>query len=667
MSELEPKQIFGPDSGSFKNGDLSGKFSYNWVEENVVFTKRIGRHAPSPKSNSHLGSNFGDKISHRFFIFLSIVFSLVVLRIFYLQIIKGQEYRNLAERNRQRIIPIVSERGIIYDRNNIALTENIPSFSLAIVPQDLPRKKTEREPVIKKLAELSGQNEDDIRKTIEDYSAYSYESIVIQENINYDTALKLLIAASDLPGIQIQRGSKRFYKNYNQISATSSSTAPSSLSHVFGYIGKLNTTELESLYNNGYYPSDSIGKTGVEKSYESVLRGTYGRKRIEVNSAGKEQSVLAEEAPIPGKHLKLAIDLEIQKKLEEIIKNSLARNQKERASAVVMDPNNGEILALVNYPTFDSNDFSGGISYEKYQNYISNSNRPLFNRAVSGLYPSGSVIKPAIAAAVLQEGIIDASTSFLSNGGLQVGVWYFPDWKPGGHGITNVRKALAWSVNTFFYYVGGGYKNFVGIGADKITEYLKKFGFSSELGVDLPGESAGFLPTTSWKKEKKNEQWYVGDTYNYSIGQGDILVTPLQIAAMTSAVANGGILYAPHVVKATVDPVSKKEKSVEPKIINQNFISSNHLETIRLGMRDCVVYGSCRQLNNLSILAAGKTGTAQWNKNKANHAWFTSFAPYDNPKIVITVMVEEGGEGSGISAPIAYEFYKWWTWYIKKS
>lgn len=612
-----------------------------------MFAQKTGRQVPLPHSSSHVNSSFENKTARWFFIFLSAIFVLICGRIFYLQIIAGSDYRALAEKNRQRIIPIPAERGLIYDRNGAGLTANIPSFSIAVIPQDLPRQESKRAPLIKKLAELSGQSENSIRQILQEYGAYSYESIIIQENIDYDTALKLLIAAADLPGIQIQRGSKRHYENYP-------------LAHIIGYIGKLNQTELSNFYQKRYYPSDSIGKTGVEKSYETALRGIFGRRRTEVNAIGKEQTALAEEAPIPGQHVKLAIDLEMQKVLEKIINNSLRASNKKRAAGIVMNPNSGEILAMVSLPTFDNNDFSGGISVERYKTYIENENKPLFNRVIGGSYPSGSSIKPAIAASALQEGIITSATSFLSTGGLWVSKWFFPDWQTGGHGVTNVRKALAWSVNTFFYYIGGGYKNFIGLGPEKLKTWLEKFGFSRLSGIDLPGENDGFLPSPDWKQKTKNEQWYIGDTYNFSIGQGDVLVTPLQIANMTASIANGGKLMEPHVVKSLIDPVTKKETEIAPRVINENFISIKNLDTVRHGMRDCVTFGSCQRLASLPFAIAGKTGTAQWNSKKPNHAWFTSFAPFNAPEIVVTILVEEGGEGSAISAPIAYEFYKWW-------
>jgi len=667
MKKNENVNIF--ESASFPTerlGSLAGRYNQAWTEESFYFEKKIGRQRVLKTKSDHLSTSLNKIKARRLFSFLLLVFVLIFARIFYLQIFRGGQLRATAEANRQRLLPIAAERGLIFDRNNIQLTDNIPNFSLAVVPQDLPRNSGERQAIINKLSELTGKSEAEIKSILDEYGSYSYESIIVEENIDYNTALKILIGSADLPGIQIQRGSKRLYLNdINNLKSFSTST-PSSFSHIIGYIGKLSKNELDKLHANGYLPSDNIGKTGLEKSYETILRGTYGRRRIEVNAAGKEQTVLAEEAPIAGQQLRLSIDAKMQSALEKILADNLKSWQKQRGSAIIMDPQNGEILAMVSLPAYDNNDFSGGIIQEQYKKYIEDFNHPLFNRAIAGTYPSGSSIKPAIASGGLQEGIITSATVFRSTGGLQVGSWFFPDWQAGGHGLTDVRKSLAWSVNTFYYYLGGGYGNFVGMGVEKIVNYLKLFGFSQLTGIDLPGEQAGFLPSKQWKEETKKEKWYIGDTYNVSIGQGDILVTPLQIANMTCAIANRGTLYVPHFVKTLIDPISKVETPVNPVIIRQNFINKNNLSTVALGMHDCVVYGSCRRLSLLNLDISGKTGTAQWNSNKDNHAWFTSFAPFNSPQIVVTVMVEEGREGSSVSEQVAFDFYRWWGHYSKK-
>lgn len=542
------QNLFGIEANSFDNRNIKGKYKKSWTEESLYFDQNIGKQIATPYSINHVGTSFTEKKAKFFFIFLLLFFILLISRFVYLQIIKGDYYYSAAENNRQRIISIPAERGLIFDRNGIQLTKNIPNFSLAIIPQDLPRKNEERQKVVTQLATLTGKTVDEISAILDEYGSYSYESVVIQENLDYNTALNVIIKTGELPGIEILRGSKRLY--LNDFGEEFTTSTPHSLSHILGYIGKLNKEELKEKRDYGYLPSDSIGKTGLEKSYEEKLRGIYGKKRIEVDSLGKEQSVLAQEVPEAGSHLEMTIDSQMQNKLEEIINHYLETSGKSKAAAIALDPRNGEILAMVSLPAFDDNDFSGGITSEKYNAYLQNENKPLYNRAITGLYPSGSTAKIGIAAAALQEGIINSGTSFLSNGGLQIGQWFFPDWQAGGHGVTNVRKALAWSVNTFFYYIGGGYNDFIGLGVEKIVSYLKEFGLGNKSNIDIPGEVEGFLPSKEWKLETKGEKWYVGDTYNLSIGQGDLLVTPLQIANMTAVVANGGTLYQPPCCKS---------------------------------------------------------------------------------------------------------------------
>lgn len=659
---------FGIDAASADGREGGRPHDVGWVEDSFTFEESAGRQVATPYTKRHMGTSVTFRrlliLLYAFFL----VFFLLLSRVFFLQMVNGNEYRALAEGNRARILPIPAERGIIYDRNGIMLTQNIPNFSLALVPQNLPRDKAEREAVVARLAQLTGQSPEDIRETLKTYGNYSYESIIIDEDLDYETALSIQIAAADLPGIYIHRGAKRLYLHtIGTPEPGVTSTPVLSLAHVLGYQGKLSPGELDELYKKGYLPSDIIGKTGIEKTYETQLRGVYGRRHVEVNALGREQAVLAEEPPSPGSHVLLAIDAKMQQELERIINDTLVKEGKKRAAAIVMDPRNGEILAMISLPAYDNNDFSGGINATKYREYISNEERPLFNRIVSGTYPSGSTIKPAIALAALHSGIITAKTTFLSNGGLRIGQWFFPDWQAGGHGVTDVRKSLAQSVNTFYYYIGGGYGDFVGMGVDTIMKYLQEFHFAEKLGIDIPGEQSGFLPSQDWKQKMSGERWYIGDTYNVSIGQGDILVTPLQIANMTATIANGGTMYRPHVVKQIENTLTKEKNDIKKDIIKADFLDPTHVETVRLGMQDCAVLGSCRRLALLPFTAAGKTGTAQWNSNKPNHAWFTSFAPFEQPEIVVTVLVEEGEEGSRVAAPIAYEFYRWWGKYTGKS
>ena len=649
--------LFKIESELGKVGDLTGNYKKNWVEESFDIESGDSKLTIAHTSR-YIGTSIEKTRIYLLFFGIFFIFFIIFARVFILQIIKGDEYRELAEGNRIRLLPITSERGIIYDRYNKDLLSNIPGFSLTIVPQDLPKNQDERNKIIDSISKITQLPADDIKTIINKYSKYSYESIVIKNDLEYTKALQFYVENAGLPGVQIESGSKRGY--YIQNSKNSEPQIIESLSHIMGYVGKLNENELSEYHSQGYLASDIIGKTGLEKYYESVLRGTYGKKKIEVNAIGKEQSVLAMEPPIPGQNLTLTIDLDAQKKLEALIKESATRQNHKKIAAIAINANNGEILAVASYPFFDNNLFSGGINEQDYQKYISDPNRPLFNRVIAGQYPPGSTVKLVMSVASLQEKIISKNTTVNSVGGIEVGGTYFKDWKLGGHGYTNVTKAIAWSVNTFYYYIGGGFEKFIGLGIDRIAKYFYAFNLGKKTNIDIPGEASGFVPTKEWKQSEKNEQWFVGDTYNTSIGQGDLLATPLQVAVWTAAIANNGNLITPHLGKNVTDPISKKSKELKFPTKKINEVSSENVRIVREGMRECVVYGSCGLLRNLPFQAAGKTGTAQWSKTKPTHAWFTSFAPYSNPQIVVTVLVEDGGEGSVSAQPIAQKFLDWW-------
>lgn len=656
-----PDNPFTISSSSVKSGDLRGKYRREWVEEAIDFEE-----GDSGLTISHTPRYVGSSITNRTLTILLALFVLgigiIFTRLFYLQVYKGSYYRSLAEGNRIRLQPIPSERGIIYDRNNVLLVQNIPGFSLTVSTQDLPRAEDKRAEVIKKIVEISGVPEDQIQQLIKKYGLYS-QTITIKENLDYDTALKLYIENANLPGVKIESSSERKYVTV----ATSTQNSVLSLSHILGYVSKIKDDELNELRGNGYLIADKIGRTGLEKTYETYLRGTYGRKKIEVNAVGREQSQLAVEAPVPGKNVVLTIDLEGQKKLEDLVEATAEKTGKRRISAIAMNPENGEIIAMVSWPSFDNNKFSQGIDQASYDGYIHDKDLPLFNRAIGGSFPPGSTAKLMVSAAALQENIVTRYTTVNSVGGILVGGTLFKDWKAGGHGTTDVTKALAWSVNTFFYYVGGGYEKFMGLGVERMMDYMRAFNVAAKTGIDIPGESTGFLPSKEWKKQVKNEPWYVGDTYNLSIGQGDMLVSPLQVALWTAIVASNGKIVTPHFGKEVVNPKTKQVTELTFPINRLDKVSPENLGIVRDGMRECVTDGSCKLLQTLPFLAAGKTGTAQWNKNKPTHAWFTSFAPFKNPQLVVTVLVEEGGEGSTVAMPIARDFLDWWgRKYLKK-
>lgn len=643
--------------GKLSDPGLNGTIKKRWVEESFSAEEIKGG---TPPLREFLGLGLsGWRLGIIAALILIVIISLWG-RLFYLQIWRGSDYRGLAESNRVRVKPIVAERGIIYARDLTPLVANIPNFTLNINPQDLPMADREREEVLIRIAALSQAPLEQIKSGIKEFERFSFRSVTLRDNLDYETAVRLKVAGAELPGLEIETSSRRQYLFTEPPESAASSL---SLAHLLGFVGKTNKNDLT--LNPSYLPTDFIGKIGLEKSYEKILRGQYGKKEIEVDALGKEKNVIGQEPPEAGKNLVLALDLELQKEAEKIFTAHLRASGKKRGVVIALDPRNGEIMALVNWPSFNNNLFSRGISAEEYQKLLIDPNAPLFSRAWAGSFPSGSIIKPIIAAAALNEGIINRQTTFLSAGGLQVNRWFFPDWKAGGHGPTNVIKALAESVNTFFFIIGGGYQNFVGLGLDKLTEYLKKFGLANTLGLDLPGEAAGFIPSREWKEETKKERWYIGDTYNLSIGQGDLLVTPLQVAALTVVFANGGTLYEPHLLKSRLDPKTNERVDFSPVVLEKQVLPKEIIQIVREGLRAAVTSGSARLLSSLPFETAGKTGTAQWSSKNSPHAWFTGFGPYQSPELVLTILIEEGGEGSHTAVPVADEIFDWW-WKNKK-
>lgn len=583
-----------------------------------------------------------------------IVAAIIGMRIIWLQIVHGQKYRDLAEGNRIRIVRIPADRGLIYDRNLTPLVKNIAYFSLSITPGDLPKDKQAREQVFNKLNYLLGKTSSNEKESIIDFqeiiqntSQYSYQPIKIVENIDYARAMSLVLELDDLSGVTLITSARRKYNN-DEI-----------FSHILGYVGKISSEEYDK--NSETALNDTLGKTGLELEYEKMLRGKFGKKRIEVNSLGKEKRVESIEMPQSGYDLVLSLDGDLQNKLTNTLEKYIKRAGSKAGAAVALNPQTGEVLAITSYPFYDNNIFIKGDN-DAYQLLAENPDKPFVFRAISGEYASGSVIKPVIAAGALQEGLIDENTTIYSYGGITVNnQWVFKDWKEGGHGATNVIKALAESVNTFFYYIGGGFKNFKGLGIDNINKYARLFGLTRKTGIDLPGESNGFVADPQWKKEVKKEQWYIGDTYHIAIGQGDILVTPIQVSSYTAAVANGGTLLRPHIVDYIKIPESEDiQKDIDYYVIEEQVVAPEYIDIVRKGMRSSVTDGSAIRLSYLPIKAAGKTGTAQVGGDKKPHAWFTGFAPYEDPEIVITIVIENAGEGSAFAVPAAYEILEWW-------
>jgi penicillin-binding protein 2 len=609
--------------------------------------------------------------------FIIFCVAILLLRVAWLQIVKGEYYYGVAEGNRLKVKSIEPRRGIIYDRDLKQLVRNDANFLLYLLPADLPKSELERDQLLRPLAAvLDGRQATSSKAsgaidlvadtpsfyTMKDKldnirygSLESYQPLFVADNIEYNEALRLQLLSDSQPGVIVASKIRREYL----AAASSTDPTPGSLSHVLGYTGKINDSDLKRL-GSDYSPLDYVGKTGLEYFYENELKGKTGKDYVEVDALGKEKKIVNSVPPVDGENLQLTIDADLQAKIDEILKTHLKALGLSRASVIVEDPNTGELLASVSWPAFNNNTFAQGISQADYQKFLDNPDKPLFNRAISGEFACGSTIKPIFAAGALAEGVITEFTTVNSTGGLHLGQWNFPDWKAGGHGITDVKKALAESVNTFFYIIGGGYEKFQGLGIDRLIKYAKLFGLGQQTGIDLPSEAPGFVPTTQWKEQTKGEAWYIGDTYHFAIGQGDVLTSPLQVANFTSVFANGGKLMRPHVVKAIVDANLNTTEEIKPEVVRDNLVSADDIRIVREGMRQTVTAGSARSLQSVPVAVAGKTGTAQWSSKNEPHAWFSGFAPYDKPQIVVTVLVEEGTEGSTAAAPIAGDIFKYY-------
>jgi len=579
-----------------------------------------------------------------FFWVITAVILLLAGWTFWLQFFQGHNLGILAERNYTRSVLLPAARGIIYDRNNQQLVYNVPSFDLVLTPQDLPKETAKKDEILGKVAQILTKNEEEIYALLEQFDIKKAQNILVASGLEHEKVLALEAEQENLIGFQLEKNAIRQY------------TDSTALAPVLGYLGKLNPEEAEN--NPDYFLTEKIGKAGLEIIYEKILRGQPGQRLWEIDALGRLQK---ESVSIPsrdGQGLILSLDSGLQKNLYE----SLTRlvRKKYGAAAVAFNPQTGEILALVSVPSFDNNAFSQSLSVTQYQELSADPSWPLFNRAVSGQYAPGSTVKPLIAAAALQEKIVTPQTIIFDSGEISIInqynpdiVYRFGDWK--AHGVVNLISAIAESCDVYFYTIGGGYGKIQGLGIEKLVSYFKSFGLGEKTGIDLPDEQTGLVPDAQWKERTKKESWYIGDTYHVSIGQGDLLVTPLQLAIATGAVANGGRVMRPYLVDKIIDSDKNIIKATKTETIRENFIAAENLASVRQGMRQAVTSGSARLLNDLPVSVGAKTGTAQVANQSNANAWATAFAPYDNPQVAIAVLVENAGEGSLVALPVIYE------------
>ncbi len=596
-------------------------------------------------------------------------FAIVGFRLWDLQVVSSEQYLDAADRNRYRLMPIEAPRGVIYDRMGRLLVRNVPGFAVYIVPGDLPRDSEERAAVFERLANLLEMPVDSetprgIEQILQERTIGPYLRVRVASQVDRHAAFIIEEDHLELPGVVVMAEPQRHYYD------------ASLMAHIIGYMGRISPERLDDYRQRGYQPDDSVGVSGIERTQEAVLAGIKGQKHIEVNVFGREMAVIASEPPEPGHSLYLTIDTEFQAQVEDVLRKGMAVAGSEIGVAIAMDPRTGEILSMVSLPTFDNNLFSGGISIDDFVALNEDPRRPLVNHAVSGLYPPGSTFKIVPAVAALQEGVVHAGTTLECRGTLLLPNRFFPNdmslaqpfrcWRRAGHGHLNVVTAIAQSCNIFFYQVGGGFMEFSGLGIARLGEYARMMGFGEPTGIELSGEAAGLVPSDRWKRQTFGESWYTGDTYNSSIGQSFVLSTPLQLLNATAVIANGGTLYRPQLVSQVVDIQGNVVSTLTPDPIREMAVSPENIELVRRGMRQTVTSGTAWRWTFEDVAVAAKTGTAEYTKLDEHgqlimdqhgylptHAWFTAFAPYDDPEIVLVVFLDDGGEGSQYALPVA--------------
>ena len=590
---------------------------------------------------------------HGLTIFSALLLTILALQCFHLQITQGAVNKARAEGNSIRILTTPASRGLIEDSQGNILAQNTAHTALVITPQNLPSKKVDRQAVYATLQKEAGIDADTIALIEQNWQAGA-APLVLKNNLDQDTKLLYKERLGDLPGVSVQDAPVRLY-----------ATLPS-LGQLLGYVGAVSQKDV----NAGASLDAQVGKTGIEQHYNTILSGIPGHQKAEVDALGKVRELLPQNGLAQaqtGQTLKLSIDSDWQKIVAQALQHSIARrttefgNQNDNlgVGAVILDVHTGAVKAMVSLPDYDANSFSGGISQADYKNLLATPGNPLLNEVTAGQFASGSIIKPLIASAALQEGVITANTQMDTPAQLCVGKICFPDWKDHVH--TDTRTAIATSNNIFFYAVGGGWpdRNIQGLGIDRMDTYLSKFGLGKPLGIDIPGEQGGLVPSPAWKQKTYNQKWFIGDTYNTAIGQGYTLVTPLQMANATAAIANGGTLWQPSLAWSTIDPITGKETLLPHTVLQQTIASSENLQTVREGMEKTTQPGgSANPLHNLTVCTGGKTGTAQFGNNGQTHAWYTGFAPCDNPQIAFAIYIGGGGESFTSSVPVAEEILR---------
>jgi len=584
----------------------------------------------------------------RVFAILAVVaFLCLWMRIWYLQILKWQYLTGLSENNRVRMVTLPANRGMIKDRNGETLVSIRPAFNLYLTPEDA----RDLDSSLDKLSAKISFDRKKLKKEIA--QSKSFQEVLIKGDISREGVAFVEENNMSLPGIHIRAEPLRNYV-FKNLAA-----------HTLGYLGEISKESLENRNDPKYKQGDFVGKNGLENIYESILRGEKGYREVEVDVSGRELKALRELPPGSGNNLILTLDVRIQQELEKL----MIGTESMSGSVVVMKVQTGEIIAIASNPSFDPNKFAAGISPQNWSALMANEWNPLQNRSIDGQYPPGSTYKIVTALAGLEEGVIKPDTSIFCPGHFKLGRGRYRCWKKSGHGPVNLHDALVQSCDVYFYTIGHR------LGIDTLAKYAKRFGLGRSTHLGLSQEKKGLVPTTQWKLSNREEPWQLGETISASIGQGFNLVTPIQLASLMTAVANGGILLKPYLVKRIEEPGGQTQKEFFPNIVGQLGVDPEHLEQVRKALRDVVngARGTGKKSRLKNIIVSGKTGTAQVVKMKSNeelekdedipvkfrdHAWFISFAPYEKPEIAVAVIIEHGGHGGATAAPIAGKIFK---------
>ncbi|MDO8469788.1 MAG: penicillin-binding transpeptidase domain-containing protein [bacterium] len=590
----------------------------------------------------------------------------VGIRVGYFSLVEHEAFaaRALANMSDSRVE--LAPRGVIYDRYGVPLVKNVPSFNIILAPRYLPTSPEERRATLTRLGEALGSDQQTLFDTVAKKNWNVADELVLTTNPSQDVLVA--VASAKLPGVSV-------VPSFNRVVAN-----PLAFSHLIGYVGLANDADLHA--DDRLIVNDVVGRVGLEGSYDSVLRGVNGERVTLRDARGEVRGERAAQDSAAGGDLRTFIDADFQTYLSDRLSQGLAELGRTSGAAIALNPQNGEVLALASVPGYDPG---------KIASYLSDPTKPLFNRAVSGVYSPGSTIKPLMATAALTDGIVTPDTSIFSSGKLELPNPYvpdqpsiFPDWKP--HGWVDVRSALARSSNVYFYEVGGGFESQRGLGIVALKRWWQVFRLDQPTGIDLDEEEKGFLPDPEWFERTFDRPWRIGDTYHVSIGQGDLGVTPIALLNYIAAVANGGIWYQPRIVQsvggpASPDPLRRSSSPASTRRLGEAGEASERasrggpiilqdssstlgpaLEVVRQGMRDGVrqPYGTSYALHDLPIPVAGKTGTAQIENNQRTNAFFVGFAPSDRPELALLILIENSREGSMNTTPVARDVFLWY-------